>query len=152
MVTYEGWPDISRCSRKRMPQQLHKRAGRSSPPLPVPSATDNDLTGRLSTSASMVRILPNWQRWISAPYMSGLESDLAVTEKQRLIAEEIKKEILTRLQFLLDVGLGYLSLSRASASLSGGEPTHTVGHPDWVRAGECVVHSRRTQHRVAPAR
>lgn len=50
-----------------------------------------------------------------------VQSDSAVTEKQRLISEEIKKEILTRLQFLLDVGLGYLSLSRASASLSGGE-------------------------------
>lgn len=47
--------------------------------------------------------------------------DRHVSEKQRLIAEEIKKEILSRLQFLLDVGLGYLSLSRASASLSGGE-------------------------------
>lgn len=50
-----------------------------------------------------------------------VQTESAVTEKQRLIAEEIKKEILTRLQFLLDVGLGYLSLSRASASLSGGE-------------------------------
>ncbi|MCE5206074.1 MAG: excinuclease ABC subunit UvrA [Porphyromonadaceae bacterium] len=50
-----------------------------------------------------------------------IRSESDVTEKQRLIAEEIKKEILSRLQFLLDVGLGYLSLSRSSASLSGGE-------------------------------
>ena len=49
------------------------------------------------------------------------ESDTEVSERQRLIAVEIKKEILTRLQFLLDVGLDYLSLSRSSASLSGGE-------------------------------
>ena len=49
------------------------------------------------------------------------ESETVVSERQKLIATEIKKEILTRLQFLLDVGLGYLSLSRASASLSGGE-------------------------------
>ena len=44
-----------------------------------------------------------------------------VTGKQLLIIEEIKKEILTRLSFLLDVGLSYLSLSRSSGSLSGGE-------------------------------
>ena len=50
-----------------------------------------------------------------------VDADEHVSEKQRLIAEEIKKEILSRLRFLIDVGLGYLSLSRASASLSGGE-------------------------------
>ena len=41
--------------------------------------------------------------------------------KQTAIATEILKEIRTRLRFLLDVGLDYLSLNRASASLSGGE-------------------------------
>ena len=41
--------------------------------------------------------------------------------KQRKIASEIVKEIRERLRFLVDVGLGYLSLSRASKSLSGGE-------------------------------
>ncbi|MDR2824613.1 MAG: excinuclease ABC subunit UvrA, partial [Prevotellaceae bacterium] len=48
-------------------------------------------------------------------------ADNQMTEKQRIIATEILKEILTRLQFLLDVGLNYLSLSRPSQSLSGGE-------------------------------
>ena len=38
-----------------------------------------------------------------------------------MIAEQIVKEIKSRLQFLMDVGLGYLTLSRASGTLSGGE-------------------------------
>ena len=41
--------------------------------------------------------------------------------KQRIIAVEILKEIRSRVRFLLDVGLDYLSLNRASATLSGGE-------------------------------
>ncbi len=44
-----------------------------------------------------------------------------ITERQKAIAQEIIKEIKTRLKFLLDVGLDYLSLSRPSMSLSGGE-------------------------------
>lgn len=43
------------------------------------------------------------------------------SEKNKIIAHEILKEIETRLQFLLDVGLEYLSLSRSSKTLSGGE-------------------------------
>jgi len=43
------------------------------------------------------------------------------SDKNKLIAHEILKEIETRLQFLLDVGLDYLSLSRSSKTLSGGE-------------------------------
>ncbi|WP_405296747.1 excinuclease ABC subunit UvrA [Algibacter sp. Ld11] len=44
-----------------------------------------------------------------------------LSEKQLKIAEEVIKEIKSRLQFLLDVGLNYLSLNRSSKSLSGGE-------------------------------
>ncbi len=43
------------------------------------------------------------------------------SEKNKIIAHEILKEIETRLGFLLDVGLEYLSLSRSSKTLSGGE-------------------------------
>jgi excinuclease ABC subunit A len=52
-------------------------------------------------------------------WLEGIEDRLGA--KQRAIAVEILKEIRSRLQFLLDVGLEYLSLNRASASLSGGE-------------------------------
>jgi len=52
-------------------------------------------------------------------WITNVSNDLS--EKQTIIATEILKEISTRLQFLLDVGLGYLSLGRTSASLSGGE-------------------------------
>ncbi len=54
-----------------------------------------------------------------AAWFEHLEQYLS--EKQFKIAEEILKEIKTRLQFLLGVGLDYLSLNRSSKSLSGGE-------------------------------
>ena len=52
-------------------------------------------------------------------WISGLDDKLS--PQQRRIASEILKEIRTRLRFLLDVGLDYLSLNRTSVSLSGGE-------------------------------
>ena len=45
----------------------------------------------------------------------------AMTDKERRIAQEILKEIRERVGFLVDVGLGYLTLARASRTLSGGE-------------------------------
>ena len=47
--------------------------------------------------------------------------DAQLTKKQQAIARDILKEIRDRLTFLLDVGLSYLSLSRSTRSLSGGE-------------------------------
>ena len=52
-------------------------------------------------------------------WFNDLESQL--TDKQKAIASEVLKEIRARLQFLMDVGLNYLALSRSSKSLSGGE-------------------------------
>lgn len=49
------------------------------------------------------------------------ELEHALKGNQKKIAEEIIKEIKTRIRFLLDVGLDYLSLNRSSKSLSGGE-------------------------------
>jgi excinuclease ABC subunit A len=54
-----------------------------------------------------------------AKWFSKIEEKLS--NKQLQIASEVLKEIKTRIQFLLDVGLDYLSLDRSSKSLSGGE-------------------------------
>ncbi len=53
----------------------------------------------------------------AAAFLSGLE----LSERDRMIAEAVVKEVNERLRFLLDVGLDYLSLNRSSGTLAGGE-------------------------------
>ncbi|MFU8872666.1 excinuclease ABC subunit UvrA [Micromonospora sp. SL4-19] len=53
----------------------------------------------------------------AAELLAGIE----LTDRQRMIAERVLKEINARLKFLLDVGLDYLSLDRPAGTLSGGE-------------------------------
>ncbi|SCG45843.1 excinuclease ABC subunit UvrA [Micromonospora coxensis] len=53
----------------------------------------------------------------AADLLAGIE----LTDRQKMIAERVLKEINARLRFLLDVGLDYLSLDRAAGTLSGGE-------------------------------
>ncbi len=52
---------------------------------------------------------------------NGLLVLATLTNRERIIAKQVLKEIRARLQFLIDVGLEYLTIDRAAASLSGGE-------------------------------
>ena len=81
---------------------------------------------RLSRESLSYRFADKTIAELSAMDLGQLETwlstvDAKLEDRQRKIAAEILKEIRTRLRFLLDVGLGYLSLNRRSASLSGGE-------------------------------
>ncbi len=81
---------------------------------------------RLSREALSFRIADKNIAELSAMDITDLRAWLMnvpahLTNKQRAIAEPIIKEIISRLGFMLSVGLSYLSLSRSSDSLSGGE-------------------------------
>ena len=81
---------------------------------------------RLSRESLSYRIAGKNIAELSAMDISDLRAWLMnvpakLTTKQRAIAEPIIKEIISRLGFMLSVGLSYLSLSRSSDSLSGGE-------------------------------
>ncbi|HET9689703.1 MAG TPA: excinuclease ABC subunit UvrA, partial [Acidimicrobiales bacterium] len=52
---------------------------------------------------------------------TAVVNSLELTERDHLIADRVLKEIQARMQFLLDVGLDYLSLNRSAATLAGGE-------------------------------
>ena len=65
--------------------------------------------------------LRQWLDDLEKPTANGQEPTPKLDHQQQQIAAEILKELRTRLDFLLEVGLDYLALNRQSASLSGGE-------------------------------
>ena len=77
--------------------------------------------------------------------------NLRLEGSMAMVAEQIVKEIKSRLQFLTDVGLSYLTLSRSAGTLSGGEPAYPAGHPDRFVPDGSAVYSGRAVHRSAPA-
>ncbi len=66
-----------------------------------------------------------WFDGLSQPETPGsngqTEQKQSLTKRQRIIADQILKEILSRLKFMQDVGLNYLTMGRAATTLSGGE-------------------------------
>ncbi|HWE54263.1 MAG TPA: excinuclease ABC subunit UvrA [Acidimicrobiales bacterium] len=58
---------------------------------------------------------------LSLRHATGVMEALELSERDHLIADRVLKEIRARMQFLLDVGLDYLSLNRSAATLAGGE-------------------------------
>ncbi|MCC6278232.1 MAG: excinuclease ABC subunit UvrA [Oligoflexia bacterium] len=88
----------------------------------LPCKTCNGL--RLRPEALSIRL--NEKNIMELSDLTSLElkeflKALAFSKREILIAEKIRKEILERLQFLQEVGVDYLSLSRPSRTLSGGE-------------------------------
>ncbi len=85
----------------------------------------------------------------SAKFLAALE----LSERERMIAERVTKEVNARLGFLLDVGLDYLTLSRAAAHARRRRgPADPPRQPDRVGARRNALRARRTVGRVAPAR
>lgn len=79
---------------------------------------------RLKKEALSVRIGDkNIYEFTTMPIRDELEfiKNLDLSDKNKIISEQIVREIDNRLQFLIDVGLDYLSLARSSGTLSGGE-------------------------------
>ena len=79
--------------------------------------------------------------------------NLQISKNEAKIAKRLLAEIRSRLQFLLDVGLGYLTLNRASNTLSGRrEPAHQSNHITRQFACGITLYSGRAKHRSAQQR
>ncbi len=121
--TFEGViPNLERRWRETDSSWVREELGRYQSETPCeacgglrlkPEALAVKIAGRNIAEVSLMAIRP------ARDWFEGLEKDL--TSKQMEIARRILKEINDRLRFLVDVGLEYLNLSRASGTLSGGE-------------------------------
>jgi excinuclease ABC subunit A len=80
--------------------------------------------GRLRRESMSVKVKGrNIAEYVNLPISRALSSfdEFELTDRERMIATRILKEIQDRLRFLADVGVGYLTLARSAATLSGGE-------------------------------
>lgn len=121
MVTFEGViPNLQRRYRESTSEEVRQYIEEfmSAKPCPVCNGA------RLKPEALAVKVGGKNIAEVTAMSVQGaLEfiEHLELTARERLIANQVLKEIRGRLKFLIDVGLGYLTLTRHAGSLSGGE-------------------------------
>jgi len=113
-------PNLERRYRESDSEQVHEEMERYMNVMPCPTCQG----ARLKKEALHVKVAGRDIRQVTAlSIKDSLEffGSLALTPKEEEIARRILKEIRERLNFLVNVGLDYLSLDRASGTLSGGE-------------------------------
>ncbi|GLI38159.1 excinuclease ABC subunit UvrA [Geobacter hydrogenophilus] len=113
-------PNLERRYRESDSEQVHEELERYMNVMPCPTCQG----ARLKKEALHVKVAGRDIRQVTAlSIKDALEffASLTLTQKEEEIARRILKEIRERLHFLVNVGLDYLSLDRASGTLSGGE-------------------------------
>src|SRR3989440_5934162 len=120
-TSYEGIiPNLERRHRETESEFIRAEIERLMTPRPCPVCKGKRLKPEyLAVTVADRSIMDVCDLSITAA--QGWFTKLQLTERETLIARAILKEIRERLQFLVDVGLDYLSLARAADSLSGGE-------------------------------
>ncbi|AJE02088.1 excinuclease ABC subunit UvrA [Geobacter pickeringii] len=113
-------PNLERRYRESDSEQVHEELERYMNVMPCPTCQG----ARLKKEALHVKVAGRDIRQVTALSIKdalAFFADLSLSPKEEEIARRILKEIRERLNFLVNVGLDYLSLDRASGTLSGGE-------------------------------
>ncbi|MBI4519933.1 MAG: excinuclease ABC subunit UvrA, partial [Gemmatimonadetes bacterium] len=113
-------PFLKSRERKRYKQYIRVFLRQYQRPVVCPTCSG----GRLRAEACNVKVAGRTIAYVSELPLEALQrwfTDLDLPEWERLIAATILREIEARLAFLVDIGLGYLTLSRQTRTLSGGE-------------------------------
>ncbi len=118
---FEGLiPHLERLFRQTDSEYLKEEISRFMSSLPCPTCKG----ARLKKESLAVK-LDNKNIWevtqMSIKAAHNFFTGLKLTEKQKIIARHVLKEIILKLKFCIDVGLDYLTLDRKSSTLSGGE-------------------------------
>ena len=112
--------NLERRYRETNSEMMHEWMGRYMTTMPCPACKGRRLRPEVLAVTVGGKNLAEFSD-LSIRQASRFVDELKLTEKEEMIARQILREVKARLKFLVDVGLDYLTLSRSSGSLSGGE-------------------------------